>query len=583
VNWTTDGNDSASSYNVYGTLLASGSTQPASDAAWTLLDNVTAVAGQSSYTDSISGLTPSTGGDSGTVYYAFQVTAVNDFGESAATSPTSAVASPVAPVAPMSLTATLAAGNVVLNWTTGDSSGDPLTTGYNVYESTDNGSTFNFFDSVAPATAGDAPPTTCTATGLTAGTTPQFYVTATNASGESSASNSAGVAAPAAPGGLAVALSGDDESATITWQQSPNAIGYYVTRLTDGSTAAPYTLPEVTPGTTTRVVDSGSDLAGGHLDPTVAYSWTVTAVYPTSLAIGYGSGSGSGDGGSGGGVSGGDSGGDTDGSNGSSSGTGTGSASDSTDDYTGNITGFTATVSGTTVNFTWGYQGSATFELEQEDTSDPGTNFAWVASPTGRTASISGLNPGDRYKFRLRADRSDGTVSDYVSASANIPVPDSDTLSVAPPTVTTSNEQTFSGGVWTGNLTFSPVGGLPSGDSLTDSLSRDDDPLDVDPVTFTQGFDQTLGLPDGVLMGTTGVTYSLTYSVVDASGNSSAPSSPVKIALAGITPPPISITAAGNGSNVVSVRRTPSSNRPAESSTCPHEHQRAPGELRAAT
>jgi hypothetical protein len=36
-------------------------------------------------------------------------------------------------------------------------------------------------------------------------------------------------------------------------------------------------------------------------------------------------------------------------------------------------------------------------------------------------------------------------------------------------------------------------------------------------------------------------------------------------------------------SSSVSVRRTPSSNRPAESSTCPHEHQRAPGELRAAT
>jgi hypothetical protein len=93
----------------------------------------------------------------------------------------------------------------------------------------------------------------------------------------------------------------------------------------------------------------------------------------------------------------------------------------SADDYTGNISGFTATVSGTTVNFTWSYQGSAGFELEEEDQSDAGTNYAWIQSPTGRSASVGGLNPGDNYSFRARADRSDGTASDYVTASASIP------------------------------------------------------------------------------------------------------------------------------------------------------------------
>jgi hypothetical protein len=413
VTWTPDSNDinetgfTATGYTVYGST-DSGTT-------WTALDEVDST--QDS--DSLSGLTP---GDS----YEFQVTATNDFGESAATTAIDqsndpvAVEAPAVPGAPSELVANLAAGNVTLNWATADS----LATGFNIYESIDSGSTFSFFDSVSQDSSGDPAPTTYTATGLTAGTTPQFYVTATNASGESAPSNSAGVAAPAAPGGLAVTLSGNDEWATISWQQTPNAIGYYVTRLTDDGSVAPYTLPEVAPGTTTHVVDTGSDLSGGHLDPTAAYSWTVTAVYPTSLAIGYGSGNGSGsgggDGGSGGGGSGGDSGGDTDGSDGSSSGTGTGSDSDPADDYTGNIGSFTATVSGTTVSFTWTYQGSATFELEQEDTSDPGTNFAFIQAPGGRTATVTGLNDGDNYKFRIRADRSDGTVSDYVSASASI-------------------------------------------------------------------------------------------------------------------------------------------------------------------
>jgi hypothetical protein len=46
-----------------------------------------------------------------------------------------------------------------------------------------------------------------------------------------------------------------------------------------------------------------------------------------------------------------------------------------------------------------------------------------AAGVTGRTATVSDLNPGDNYSFDLRADRSDGTVSDDVTASANIPAP----------------------------------------------------------------------------------------------------------------------------------------------------------------
>jgi hypothetical protein len=258
-----------------------------------------------------------------------------------------------------------------------------------------------------------------TATGLTVGTTPQFYVTATNASGESAASNYVGITVPAATGSPTVTLSGDGKTARIIWANVSNAIDYYVTRILDGSsTVEPYQLPEVTAqaGATSQVIDTGANLTPVGLDPTASYSWTVTPVFPASLAISTGvGGGGSGSGGSGGGSSGGSgSGSTTDDSDNSSTGNGTGQDSDPTDDSTGDIEGFTATVNADdTVTLNWSYQGSATFELEQEDTSDPGTNFAFVQAPGGRTATVINLNLGDNYKFRLRADRSDGTASDY--------------------------------------------------------------------------------------------------------------------------------------------------------------------------
>ena len=65
----------------------------------------------------------------------------------------------------------------------------------------------------------------------------------------------------------------------------------------------------------------------------------------------------------------------------------------------------------------------AGFELEEEDTSIAGQNFYLIDTPgavgTGGsgTATIGGLNVGDVYSFRIRADHANGTVSGYASTT----------------------------------------------------------------------------------------------------------------------------------------------------------------------
>ena len=92
---------------------------------------------------------------------------------------------------------------------------------------------------------------------------------------------------------------------------------------------------------------------------------------------------------------------------------------------------------------TWGYSGSddTGFEIEQFD-SAVDANYHTILTPgavdsTGTaTQTISGLTGGHTYLFRIRADRADGSVSDYISAgSITIPIADAPTLSVEDVTV----------------------------------------------------------------------------------------------------------------------------------------------------
>jgi fibronectin type 3 domain-containing protein len=80
----------------------------------------------------------------------------------------------------------------------------------------------------------------------------------------------------------------------------------------------------------------------------------------------------------------------------------------------------------------WTYRGGddAGYELEMEDTSVTGQNYSLFATPgkvdaTGHGSyTESGLTLGDVYKFRIRVDKTDGTVSDYVGTTVT-PQPNS--------------------------------------------------------------------------------------------------------------------------------------------------------------
>ena len=79
------------------------------------------------------------------------------------------------------------------------------------------------------------------------------------------------------------------------------------------------------------------------------------------------------------------------------------------------------------VLLTWTYHGAdeSGYELESEDASTT-KNFQLIDNPqgvaTGGTESfkVAGLIAGDQYKFRVRVDRADGTVSDYVTTSYTV-------------------------------------------------------------------------------------------------------------------------------------------------------------------
>jgi len=69
-----------------------------------------------------------------------------------------------------------------------------------------------------------------------------------------------------------------------------------------------------------------------------------------------------------------------------------------------------------TINASWTYSGSdvSNWELEDEDTNIPNTNYQLVAAPgTGTQSYPIAAITGDTYNIRLRADYTDGTVSSW--------------------------------------------------------------------------------------------------------------------------------------------------------------------------
>lgn len=214
-----------------------------------------------------------TGLAAGTAYY-YIVTAVNSVGESAASTQVSAttlpaVPSPTAPAAPAGITAAGGANQATITW--------PAVSGaasYNVYWSATSGVT------IANGTkiAGVSSP--YVKTGLSAGTTYYFVVTAANSVGESAASaqvtattNAAPPAVPAAPTG--VTATGGANQVSISWPAVSGATSYNIYwATTSGVTTA-----------STRITSAASPYVQTGLAASTTYYYIVTAVNAAGQSV----------------------------------------------------------------------------------------------------------------------------------------------------------------------------------------------------------------------------------------------------------------------------------------------------------
>jgi fibronectin type 3 domain-containing protein len=229
--------------------------------------------------------------DSTTYYYI--VTAVNSVGESAASVQVAAttltpVPAPTVPAAPTGVTATGGANQATISWTAVSGA-----TSYNLYRSTSSGVTTSTGTKIAGVTS------PYVNTGLSAGTTYYYIVTAMNSVGESVAStqvtattNAPPPAVPAAPTGV-TAIGGANQ-VSVSWAPVAGATSYNLywsktsgvttatgTKIT--AVASPYVQTGLTYGTTYYYIVTAVNVSGES--PSSAQATATTNPPPVVIPV----------------------------------------------------------------------------------------------------------------------------------------------------------------------------------------------------------------------------------------------------------------------------------------------------------
>ena len=307
------------------------------------------------------------------------------------------------PGAPTGLTAT-ASGTTAINlsWSAPASTGGSAITGYNIESSSDGGSSWS--DLVANTSNTT---TTYAHTGLTAGDTRHYRVSAINANGAGTASNvdsaTTGTTVPGAPTGL-TATASETTAINLSWS-APASTG--------GSAITGYNIEVSANGTS------------GWTDQVANTNSTATTYAHTGLAAG-----------------------DTRHYRVSAinaNGAGTASNVDSATTGTtvpGAPTGLTATASGTTaINLSWSAPastgGSAITGYNIESSSDGGSSWSDLVADTGSTDTAyahMGLDPATTRHYRVSTINAVGT-SD-ASDSASTTTASTNTAATGAPTIT---------------------------------------------------------------------------------------------------------------------------------------------------